>query len=253
MNLDGISPDRLRANLTARDNYMGEGLGIGAGGEAIAVLESRTTLRLAPGSRVGEVGCASLQLAEALLPRQVSFQGVDIRVDHQRAQEVHRTAAEPSGMSAYSNFWVQEADVSHEIVQWVENSLDAVFCTETIEHLSNPYFMCAQVKRALRHGGAFVLAFPQPLRNLGFSSGLHAHIMPGFLLKDSFELFMRQLYFKKIHYHENGSSDWYVFANYKGPGVVDVFSMTTGNYDDATLFDCLDAYEPPFRAAMGVA
>ena len=249
MNLDGVSPNRLRANLTAYETYQGEGLGIGAGGEAIAVLESRTTLRLAPGNRVGEVGCASLQLAEALLPRQVAFQGVDIHVDPQRIKEVYALSAAPSGMAGDDDFWVQEADISHSLARWEEDSLDAVFCTETIEHLSNPYFMCAQVKRALRLGGAFVLAFPQPARNLGYGGGLHAHVMPGFLLKDSFELFMRQLFFKKIHHHENGSSDWYVFANYKGPGVVDVFSMTTGNYDDATLFDPLDAYQPPFRAA----
>lgn len=245
MNHDAVSPTRRAINLTAEACYREEGAGIGAGGEALRVLEQRTTFKLLRGMRVAEVGCASLQLAHVVLPLGVDYRGVDIHLEDSDLRQVETLR---TGLGeACGTFEVDEGDVSHYQVPIFHNDdqYDAVFCTETIEHLSNPYFMCAQVKRALKPGGVFVLAFPRPEDNLGYGGGKHAHVYPGFLLRDSFELFMRQLFFKQVHRHENGSSAWYVFANYKGYGIVDVFSMTTGNYDDATLFEHLDAYQPP--------
>lgn len=246
MNHDEISAERRRTNLTAADCYAHEGLGIGAGGGALEVLEQRTTFQLTPGMDVLEIGCASLQLAEVVLPRGASYAGVDIRVDRAHVRGV---AAKLDAVDS-ERLLVEECDVSRAeaALMKVPDQYDAAFCTETIEHLSDPYFMFAQVKRALRHGGAFVLAFPMPEDNLGFEGGKHAHVYPGFLTRASFELFARQLYFKIVHRHSNGSSAWYVLANYKGPGVVDVFSMTTGNYEETELFRYLDAYAPPFQA-----
>ena len=81
-----------------------------------------------------------------------------------------------------------------------------------------------------------------PEDNLGYGGGEHAHIYPGFLRRDSFERFMKQLYFKQVARVENGSSAWYVFRNYKGDGVVDAFSIVSGNYTEEELFSCLDSF-----------
>jgi len=131
-------------------------------------------------------------------------------------------------------------DVSHDCLPFDDNSFDIAFCTETIEHLSNPFFAVSEIKRVLVPDGLFILAFPQPARNLGYDGGQHAHCYPGFLLKDSFMRFMRQLYFRACIYRENGASDWSAWRNYKGPGQVDVFHMISGNYTEKQLYECLD-------------
>ena len=147
---------------------------------------------------------------------------------------------------------VYELDVSHERIQCTPNTFDFAFCTESVEHFSNPYFAFANVKKALKHGGVFVVAFPMPEDNgwasgvpdHGFGSGEHAHVYPGLLLRDSFNLFMRQLYFQEIQGWDNGSTHWSIWANFKHETNVDVFAMGSGNYTEEQLFGRLDAWTP---------
>jgi SAM-dependent methyltransferase len=131
-------------------------------------------------------------------------------------------------------------DVSHEPLPFVDDSFNVVFCTETIEHVANPYFAVAEIKRVLEHDGLFVLAFPMPEDNLGYGGGQHGHVYPGFLLRESFERFMMQLYFRAPCRQANGSSAWYAYRNAKQGGkMVDIFSVIAGNYTEEELYGWL--------------
>jgi ubiquinone/menaquinone biosynthesis C-methylase UbiE len=171
---------------------------------------------------------------------------------------VHEIGCDPvSGVdiaeSCWEQSWVKDflrqghqhiviQDCSHTALPFDDDTYDFAFCTETIEHLSNPFFMVSEVKRVLKHNGIFVLAFPMPEDNLGYDGGEHAHIYPGFLLQEPFELFMKQLYFKIRHHRKNGSSAWYTFQSYKQRGVVSAFDMGHSNYTEAELFKCLEDF-----------
>lgn len=228
-------------NDTALNSYACEGLGIGAAAEALDELEKYTGFRLREGHRVIEVGPGQMELVRRVpLLRAAMIDAFDIVIDAVRIDAL-RTELSEMGRDP-SLFNIHLCDVSHDRFVHEHDLYDAAFCTETIEHLSNPYHMVSNVKRGLKHGGYFVLAFPMPEDNLGYGGGKHAHVYPGFLLREPFEHFMRQMFFKQVHRHANGSSAWYIFKNYKGPGVVDVFSMTSQNYDDARIFECLEAY-----------
>ena len=131
---------------------------------------------------------------------------------------------------------LQWADASHHRLDAPDSFFTWAYCTETIEHLTNPYYMVANVKRCLQHNGLFVLAFPMPEDNLGYGGGQHAHVYPGFLRRESFERFMMQMYFKGIERKENGSSAWYVYQNYKGQGQVDPGVVVSGNFKEDDLY-----------------
>jgi len=91
----------------------------------------------------------------------------------------------------------------------------------------------------LEHDGLLLMAFPMPENNFGYGGGQHAHVYPGFLERESYEIFMKQMYFRAMKRGENGASAWYAWRNYKGPGVVDVFRIVSGNYEEDQLFGCL--------------
>lgn len=227
--------DLQQSNLTAAHNYKHQGPGVGAGSGALEYVERAINFRLSERTRVLEIGAGAGEFLVACATRGATAYGVDIAeacVKHINTV-VHKTPLR-------KKIAVLTQDISHEPLAVDDNSFDLAACTETIEHLSNPYHMVAEVKRTLVHDGLFVVAYPQPDRNLGYGGGQHAHIYPGFLKKESFELFMRQLYFKRLHGYENGSSDWSIWANYKGPGVVDAFAMGSGNYDERELYAPLD-------------
>jgi len=227
--------------------YSTEGEGIGADAGAIEVMEKNTLHRLQVDSRVLEIGFGAGYCILECLRRcpmgkvcgidaaQMSLDGTLERVRVAQANENDTLTASPS---------LYLLDVSHHFVSWQESSFDFAFCTETIEHVANPFYMVSNVKRVLRAGGVFVLAFPSPLDNLGYGSGKHAHIYPFFLVPESFERFMMQLYFKLDFKMQNGSSMWYVYRNYKGPEMVDVFKMISGNYEgeEQQLYGCMDIF-----------
>lgn len=224
-------------NDTAHNSYATQGLGIGAADEALGELEKYTDFRLCAGMAAVEIGCGEMKLVRKIaIERKARIDAYDLVVDSERLGALLAEAREVGVRNMIS---VMPTDVCHDRFISDHDIYDAAFCTETIEHLSNPYFMVSNVKRGLKHGGYFVLSYPMPEDNLGYGGGKHAHVYPGFLLREPFEHFMRQMYFKQVHRHANGSSAWYVFKNYKGPGVTDVFSMTSANYDDERMFDCL--------------
>lgn len=224
-----------RANSRAAANYSREGAGIGADAEALKVLEEYTSERVQENHTCLEIGFGQGKLVEQLAcHRRAKVIGFDIAMASLHADSAQRAIA--CGAQLYV------MDASHEEIGLPDDYAHYAFCTETIEHLSNPFFMCAEVKRVLVHGGYFTLSFPMPEDNLGYGGGQHAHVYPGFLRQDSWESFCRQLYFKSVHFHSNGSSAWYVLKNYKGPGVKDVFSMTSANYDERELFQCLEGF-----------
>ena len=223
-----------RINPTAREAYKQEGPGVGAGAGALEWCERLSGKKPEKGDFILEVGAGQCELLIELAQREIMTCGVDIA-------EACLAKLEGVSPDVMKFLRLHICDVSHDKLPWPTNTFDFAFCTETIEHVANPYYMVSEVKRTLRHGGLFVLAFPMPEDNLGYGGGQHAHVYPGFLTKDSFERFMRQMYFKFVNRQANGSSAWYAFKNYKGEGMVDVFHMIAGNYEnERDLYGVLD-------------
>ena len=229
---------RTRTNSTALDCYADEGPGAGAEDGAVDVLHERTEYKVFGGARVLEVGCGQCKLLHRLVHEfGCSVAGVDIAP----CAKLHPDSYAVTDVKNVGNH-VTVQDVSHVALPYEDNSFDFAFCTESIEHMANPYYMTAEVKRVLKHNGIYVLAHPVCSDNIGYGGGQHAHIYPWFLEEENIKIFMRQLYFKNIHAHQNGSTLWSTWKNYKGPGMVDAFVMTSGNHDEAELFRCLEDF-----------
>lgn len=212
-----------RINSTAEPAYKRQDPGIGGGREAMK--------RYPPpeGSVILDVGFGGCEIAKVAIERKCKVFGVDI--------------AEASWGRALTEGLIQKGfspiilDVSHQPFPLPDNIVDWVYCTSTVEHLSNPYFAFSEVKRVLKDRGKFVIQFPMPESCLGYGKGKHAQVYPGFLLRDSFERFMLQLYFRKIERAENGDAAWYLFENCKNGPIVDLFKIVAGNFDESTLYD----------------
>lgn len=233
------TPDDLRrANATSHVNYSTEGPGIGADGEAFALADKIKSI--VPGNAIIEIGYGHGYLLEQAIMNGCSAMGIDIAEAAEREGKGIESIRAHDG---WDRLDLRCLDASHDPIPAPDNSFDAAFCTETIEHLSNPYFMCCEIKRVLDHGGTFTLAFPDCRDNLGYSGGEHAHVYPNWLTEENFELFCRQMYFKVMHKYQNGSSLWWVLSNFKMDGVVDVFRMTSGNYTEENLFGRLEAWD----------
>lgn len=223
--------DMKRTNATSDVCYAHQGPGVGTSADALRYMENLCAARVSANVHCLDVGFGKGYLIDALIKRRVErIHCVDIA--DASLNEFHAANAPSVRMHLL--------DCSHQPLPIDDDSVDFAFCTETIEHLSDPFFMVAHVKRVLKHGAYFTLSFPMPEDNLGYGGGQHAHIYPGFLQRASFEMFMRQMFFTQVARTENGSSAWYVFRNYKGEGVIDAFEIVSGNYDEATLFACLD-------------
>lgn len=227
-----------QVNPTARACYERQGYGHGTGNSAVQYFEQLSGEHLGVTAIVLDVGFGNCDLLTyALKERNVAgVYGVDIC---NACREVAKPLQKDFPLRAFFHY----QDVSHEALPLAADVITHAFCTETIEHMSNPFYAVAQIKRVLQHGGYFTLSFPQPENNLGYGGGEHGHIYPFFLKRESFEIFMRQLYFKPIARTENGASAWYVYRNYKDrPGIVDVFEIISGNYTEERLFGAMDAY-----------
>lgn len=216
--------------------YAHQGPGIGAGKDTLRFHEMMSGKQIKSSDVVLDIGYGKgASLLEVFLQRGVhECIGVDIA---QKCEDAEETAMSVPEGCVFTSFIM---DVCHEELPMADDSVDVVFCTETIEHLANPYHMVAEAKRVLKHGGFFTLAFPQPENNLGYGGGQHAHVYPGFLQKASFERFMKQMFFRLMNREENGASAWYTFRNYKGAEVIDVFEVVSGNYNEQDLYGCLD-------------
>lgn len=237
-----------RINPTAYESYTQQGPGIGAGSGALDWIEEHTSFRIDSTSTVLEVGFGAGEfLVRCAEERGATAYGVDICnscADHMR--KVHGVH---SGIKAYSNrgeLQYRIQDISHSELIWGNDKFDIAVSTEVLEHVANPIFMFSEVKRTLKHGGLFCVAFPMPEDNYGHEGGKHVHCYPWFLRKESFEMFCEQMFFKVMKRTTNGSSSWWDLRNYKGPGVWDVFHQISGNFDSVELFK-------PLREWNGVA
>jgi 2-polyprenyl-3-methyl-5-hydroxy-6-metoxy-1,4-benzoquinol methylase len=254
-NLSNFEPRLQRINSDATISYESEGPGCGAGGLAIEYMEAHTLHSFEEGNSLLEIGFGSgdLLLHARSLGAEFSF-GSDIAqaaIDNmQNISDVAviETLRNLSPTDTYCSpkaepICISLCDVSDEPLPIKDDTFDFAFCTEVIEHIANPLRMVAEVKRTLKHNGVFVLAFPMPESVYGYGNGVHSHVLgPGFLMRDSFECFMKQLFFKLDTRWENGGSVWYVFRNYKAEGVIDVFKVVSGNHDENVLFQPLEDF-----------
>ena len=198
--------------------------GIGAG-RTVGVFEP-----LPEGQRVLDIGFGQGELIRDLLNKGNKAYGMDV------GQASFEGAITDKFIDLANLVWL---DASHDRFPWIDNFFDAVFCLEAIEHLTTPAPMFLEAKRVLKPGGRFTLAFPRPEDNLGYNRGKHAHMYPGFLIKGSFRMFVRQMYFKILKYWENGSSAWYLLENVKDGDEVGIHEIIRGNYEEDVLFDKL--------------
>lgn len=109
-----------------------------------AVLNRLPTLDLPPRARVLDAPCGSeAALTRALLESGFDVQGADIDND---AQE------HLAGAFTWANL--------DEPLPWSDQTFDAVFSTEGIEHLENHFSFLREVHRILKPGGLLVLTTP---------------------------------------------------------------------------------------------
>jgi len=198
---------------------------------------------LPSGKRVFEVGFGQGRLARALIDRGNKYYGIDVG-------KASIEGAIKEGFIDQGTFLYM--DVCTGRFPFIDNFFDYCYMTETIEHLENPYHVFAEVKRVLKGEGIFIISFPRPEDNFGYSGGEHAHMYPGFLLKYGFRHFLNQTYFRVLKYGENGSSAWYKLQNVKTGNEVGVHVMIQGNYDEKELYGGLrgswnEELEPEYR------
>ena len=232
-------PGRTKVQPDAVDAYKSEGPGIGAGAGVIDWVDKNTAFVWTAGQHCLEIGCGQGEFVANLAAKGLQVTALDIAeasIEETWNKVRAKGGIDPARVSAHC------MDVSHQPLPLSDDVVDIAACTETIEHLSNPYYMFAETKRVLKHGGFFVLAFPMPEDNLGYGGGMHAHVYPGFLTKESFERFCMQMYFKLVTRKQNGSSAWYFLRNYKGEGMVDPFAMIAGNYTEEQLYGCMKEF-----------
>ena len=209
---------------TAAHSYASEGAGVGGGNQA--------TVRYPPpkGSIVLDMGFGDAKCVRGALELGCTVFGTDL------AERSWMEALENGLLDPGSGFLPLWMDMCHDKLPIPDNVVDYAYCLETPEHLSNPYFAFAEAKRVLKHRGKFIIVFPMPESNLGYSGGKHAHVYPGFLQRKSFEQFMMQLYFKQLEREECGDSVWYLFENIKeygeGQVICDTFKVISGNWED---------------------
>ena len=127
-------------------------------------------------------------------------------------------------------------DISRDKFPFLDNFFDVVFCTETIEHLENPYHAMCEAKRVLRPSGTLVISFPRYEDNGGYDGGEHAFVYPGLFTREGASRFFMQLYFRRLFYDENGATAYMVFENVKQANQTDPITVTMGNYKEEDLY-----------------
>src|SRR5260370_17880572 len=108
-----------------------------------AVLERAAALGLPAGARILDAPCGSGALAAALAERGFAAVGADLDTE----------AAAMLG-TAFSQANLNES------LPWKEQSFDAVFSTEGIEHLENHFSFLREMCRILKPGGILLLTTP---------------------------------------------------------------------------------------------
>jgi len=230
-----VTDSMYEMNRTSEDAYSRQGGGPGTGAMFSVLGEWRSCKEpFCPveekNQRVLEVGFGRGKLLGELSAQGHCVVGVDIA-----RGSVNEFLRDYETRAAREGYVVPLLlDVSHDRIPFVDNFFDYAYCTETYEHLTNPYHATAEVKRVLKHGGKFCVSHPKPEETLGYLAGMHAQVYPWWLMKKSFARFMMQMYFAQLAYEENGTTAWYVYRNIKevpdGYRMINPFVMGWGNY-----------------------
>ena len=215
---------------TAMDAYTRQGAGIGAGALAFDWLhESGFDGKWGSILEVGCGACDFVRRAKAL-PDTKRVIAVD-------AAWASVQTALKAGVSAI------HLDVSHDQLPLETNGYDLVSCTETLEHVANPYHALAEIKRVLKPDALFVLSFPMPEVCDGYGPWQHSFVYPGLFANAALEKFMRQLYFAElVRGTANNYIGWRIYANYKGVGMQDIFEVMASDRDEEGLYGMLPSY-----------
>lgn len=112
-----------------------------AGEERIRFRKAARHARVPTGARVLDIGARDGGL-RAYLPKDVSYQGMDIAPEFASDQVLIR-------------------DIS-EGIPFPDGTFDAVFCIEVLEHVPNPFGAMGEINRVLRPGGVFLVSVPNP-------------------------------------------------------------------------------------------
>lgn len=235
--------NRYEVNPSAKLAYITEGEGIGMNRDALETIKTFTGVQVCEAHKFLDIGFGEgYSLINALRGKCKYVVGVDICPASLESAKKLLNADDIKKLVKENDAKVitRLLDISDEPLPFETDTFDVVICTECIEHLANPYRMVSEAKRVMKHDALFVIAFPMPENNFGYGGGEHAHVYPGFLQRDSFEIFMRQMFFRAKLRAENGATAWYAYRNFKGDGVLDTFKIISGNYDEAELFKCVD-------------
>lgn len=228
-----VQQEMSRINATSEPAYKYQDAGVGGNETALAFLKRLVGYSINANTHILDLGFGhGGVLIQSLEAGARMVGGVEINDDS--FTKLKAAVGTPSQLETW------KLDISRDRLPWPDDYFDVVVCTETIEHLTAPYFMAAEAKRVLKNDGIFLLAFPDPADNLGYEGGQHAHVYPGFLEKKSFRRFMMQLYFHDAVHIQNGSSAWYTYRNYKGIGMVDTFHVIAGNYSEHDLYGMMN-------------
>lgn len=97
--------------------------------------------RVPAGARVLDIGAREGGLRK-YLPEDVKYQGIDIAPE-------------------FASESVLTLDIS-EGIPFPDQSYDAVFCIEVLEHVPNPFAAFGEIHRVLRDGGVLIVSVPNP-------------------------------------------------------------------------------------------
>lgn len=134
-------------------------------------------------------------------------------------------------------------DAATETWPLPDDSVDYIFCTETLEHLGSMFFFATEASRVLKGSGLLVLSVPHQDTNDGYDAGVHSYVIPGLFLTEYFVRFFRQLYFQLVKFQKHGGSALYLFRNCKDPERPSIFQVVTGNYTEQQLYGDIIAGE----------
>lgn len=127
-------------------------------------------------------------------------------------------------------------DVSRERIPFADNTFDIVNFTETIEHIDNPFWTISEAKRVMKDNGHLITTFPEQEDQAGAWGGQHAHLYPGLFRRCDFRMFMMQLFFKLIHYSENGGTGKFIFKNIK-ERYVNPYCIAKGDFKSNLVYE----------------
>ncbi|MEJ0053557.1 MAG: methyltransferase domain-containing protein [bacterium] len=118
---------------------------------------------LLEGLRVLDAGAGNGGIGIAFAKRGASVEGVDIENE---LVAIARAEAETSGSSAHFQFY------EGRTLPFPDASFDAVLSVSVIEHVDDPVRYLSEIRRVLKPGGVFYLAFPNRLNPKETHTGL---------------------------------------------------------------------------------